>query len=58
MRVSECGMQSGIFFVMHVYLRYYLTLRITTLMLEALFVLASEMSLQQNQKNFKKYPHA
>lgn len=27
-------------------------------MLEALFVLASEMSLQQNQKNLKKYPHA
>lgn len=27
-------------------------------MLGALFVLASEMSLQQNQKNLKKHPHA
>lgn len=27
-------------------------------MLDALFVLASKMSLQQNQKNLKKYPHA
>lgn len=45
------------FFVLCVRLRCHQMLLITTLML-ALFVFASEMSLQQNQKNFKKYPHA
>lgn len=44
--------QSVLFFILCVHLRCYQTLLITTLMLEALFVLASEMSLQQNQKNF------
>lgn len=40
-----------VFRMLCVHLRYYQNLLITTLMLNALFVLAHEVSLQQNQKN-------
>lgn len=43
---------SMVFFrILCVHLRYYQNLLIATLMLNALFALASEVSLQQNQKN-------
>lgn len=50
--VSENRKHSLWYSLYCVYIEDTIKLLITTLMLEALFVLASEMSLQQNQKNF------